>query len=338
MPRFLLYRLDHIIFWTLTILFHGYTRLPWINKAGIGQFILELIVRNGLLACAIYLTILFSIPRLTNNKQTIGILGIIAALAIYVLGKNTHDLYFYGYVVGDPERQHFFYNTFYNLSIVIFYLAFATTLYLSKQWYLQREKMRQIEMEKLNTELEYLRAQINPHFLFNSINTIYFQIDKKNTVARETLEKFSEMLRYQLYECNEASIEIEKEINYLRNYINLQQLRMGERHEVQFSPASDLRGFRIPPLLLMPLVENVFKHVSHFTDKLNEIRIEISRTDEALNFRSYNTKEDGNTKSDGGIGLKNTSRRLELLYGKSYSLQIENESTAYSVSLQIPIA
>jgi two-component system, LytTR family, sensor kinase len=218
MSRFFSYRFDHIIFWILTVFFHAYTRLPWIEKAGIGQFVLELFVRNGLLACAIYVTLLFSIPRLTNGKQVAGILGIVFALLVYVVGKNAHDVYFYGYVVGDPERQQFFYNTFYNLSIVTFYLAFATTLHLSKQWYLQREKMRQIEMEKLNTELEYLRAQINPHFLFNSINTIYFQIDKQNTSARETLEKFSEMLRYQLYECTEASISLQKEMQYLKNF------------------------------------------------------------------------------------------------------------------------
>jgi two-component system LytT family sensor kinase len=338
MPRFFLYRLDHLLFWTLTVFFHGYTRLPWINKAGFGQFVLELIIRNGLLACAIYLTILYSIPQFTKSKQASGILGIVVALAIYVLGKNAHDVYFYGYVVGDPERQHFFYNTFYNLSIVIFYLAFATTLYLSKQWYLQREKMRQIEVEKLNTELEYLRAQVNPHFLFNAINTIYFQIDKQNTVARETLEKFSEMLRYQLYECNEASIEIEKEINYLHNYINLQKLRMGERYDVQFLPASALKGFHIPPLLLMPFVENTFKHVSHFTDRPNQIRIELSYTDETLSFRTFNSKENNSFQTDGGIGLKNVSRRLELLYGKSYSLQIDDELSTHSVTLQIPIA
>lgn len=337
MPRFFLYRLDHVLFWTLTVFFHGYTRLPWINKAGIGQYILELLVRNGLLACAIYLTILFSIPQFTKGKQVFGMLGIVVALAIYVLGKNAHDVYFYGYVVGDPERQHFFYNTFYNLSIVIFYLAFATTLYLSKQWYLQREKIRQIEIEKLNTELEYLRAQINPHFLFNSINTIYFQIDKQNTVARETLEKFSEMLRYQLYECTEAYIEIEKEIQYLLNYINLQQLRMGERYDVQFLPA-DLKGFRIPPLLLMPFVENAFKHVSHFTDRPNQICIELSHTDKTLTFRTFNTKENNSPQAEGGIGLKNVSRRLELLYGDNYSLKIEDETETYCVTLQISIA
>lgn len=336
MSRFFSYRLDHIIFWILTVFFHGYTRLPWINKAGLNQFVLELIVRNGLLACAIYFTILVCIPKLTTGKQTTGILGILAALLIYVMGKNAHDVYFYGYVVGDPERQHFFYNTFYNLSIVTFYLAFAITLYLSKLWYLQRIKMRQIEIEKLNTELEYLRAQINPHFLFNSINTIYFQIDKQNTAARETLEKFSEMLRYQLYECTSKTIAIEKEIQYLQNYVALQKLRLGNRHAVEFKADDRLKGFFIPPLMLIPFVENAFKHISHFTDKPNTINLVLTKANDALVFTCTNTTDGAIKNEPGGIGLKNVTRRLELLYGDRYNLEIKPMADVFQVTLLIP--
>ncbi len=337
--RFLTYKLDHLLFWMLTVFFHGYTRLPWINKVGIGQFMLELIVRNGLLACAIYLTILFSIPRLTNGKQTKGIFGLLIALIIYVLGKNAHDVYFYGYVVGDPDRQNFFYNTFYNLSIVTFYLAFATTLYLSKQWYLQREQMRKIELEKLNTELEYLRAQINPHFLFNSINTIYFQIDKQNQAARETLNKFADMLRYQLYECNGNEIAIEKEVAYLDNYVNLQRLRKSTDYEIRFNYATDLINFTIPPLLLIPFVENAFKHVSNFIDRKNEITIELKKTDNLFTLTVTNTydKESLESAEPGGIGLKNVKRRLDLLYDDTHRLIIQKSKTLYSVTLELPL-
>lgn len=336
MSRFFSYRLDHITFWILTVFFHGYTRLPWIHKASIGQFVLELVVRNGLLACAIYITILYSIPRLTRGKHVVGVLGIIFAMLFYVMGKNAHDVYFYGYVVGDPERQQFFYNTFYNLSIVTFYLAFATTLYLSKQWYLQREKMRQIEMEKLNTELEYLRAQINPHFLFNSINTIYFQIDKQNAIARETLEKFSEMLRYQLYECTGTSITIEKEIQYLQNYITLQKLRLSNRYNVELETDAALKELFIPPLVLIPFVENAFKHVSHFADKPNKIRFTLMKAGNSLRFTSENTIDSLPKNEPGGIGLKNVTRRLDLLYDKHYELEIKSADGLFRIALQIP--
>jgi two-component system LytT family sensor kinase len=187
--RFIKYRIDHILFWTLTIFFHGYTRIHLIEKVGVGQFLIELLVRNILLAIEIYLALWWLIPQLTSGKKIIqSLLLLIGSLFGYVLLKNLHDVYLYGYIIGDLEREGFFDNSLYNFSIVIFYLAFASALHLSKQWFLQQELIRKIELEKVNTELEYLRAQINPHFLFNSINTIYFQIDKQNESARETIK------------------------------------------------------------------------------------------------------------------------------------------------------
>ena len=118
------------------------------------------------------------------------------------------------------------------------------------------ELIRKIELEKLNTELEYLKAQINPHFLFNSLNTVFFQIDKQNTAARETLSKFSDMLRYQLYECNGKEIAIEKEIQYLKNYVELQRLRKDEHHDIQFTFSEELKVLQFQscwlPSLKMP--------------------------------------------------------------------------------------
>lgn len=339
MSRFFAYKFDHILFWILTVSFHAYTRLPWINKAGLGQFFLEIIIRNGLLACSIYLALLFSIPKITIGKKIWqGVSGVLFAIILYVTGKNMHDTYVYGHVLGDSLRQGFFHNTFYNLSIILFYLTFATTLHLSKQWFLQREQMRKIEVEKLNTELEYLRAQINPHFLFNSINTIYFQIDKQNQAARETLGKFSDMLRYQLYECTGNEIAIEKEVQYLQNYVALQKLRVNENYTVNFTIGPDLKNFRIPPLLLIPFVENAFKHVSHFTDKKNEITISLAKVDDQVDLKVTNSTENTPTGEVGGIGLKNVTRRLDLIYGERYSLAIKNHSQTYSVSLEIPVA
>lgn len=341
MNRFFQYKVDHILFWVFTVFFHGYTRASWIDKAGIAQFFLEIIVRNGLLACAIYITLFYSIPRFADGKKIgQGVLGVLFAIAIYVIGKNLHDAYFYGEVLGDKERQSLFDNTLYNFSIVLFYLAFAVTLFLSKQWFLQREQMRRMELEKLNTELDYLRAQMNPHFLFNSINTIYFQIDKQNSAARETLNKFSDMLRYQLYECNGNEIEVEKEIKYLRSYVELQRLRMNENYLVTFHVDDSIKNFKVAPLLFTPFIENAFKHISHFADRKNEIHITLKQKEQSLNLEVTNTKEEQpvTPKEDGGIGLKNIRRRLELLYNTQYELLIDNRSDYFKVYLSIPIA
>lgn len=333
MDRFFRYKLDHVLFWGLTVFFHGYTRMGIISSAGFGHFIGELVVRNSLLALVIYMNLLVFIPQFANGKKALRTsFLLLCTIAFYVLVKNVHDAYLYG---SGSYTQ----NTLYNSSIVLFYLAFATALYLSKQWSIQRELIRKIEIEKLNTELEYLKAQINPHFLFNSINTIYFQIDKQNTSARETLSKFSDMLRYQLYECNGHEIAVEKEISYLKNYVALQRLRKDEQYDIQFSHSSDLTNFALPPLLLLPFVENAFKHVSHFSDRKNVIHIEMSKVDSFFQFRVMNTKDNTLPKeATGGIGLKNVKRRLELSYRDKYLLDIQDTAENFTVNLQLHIS
>jgi two-component system, LytTR family, sensor kinase len=338
MERFWKYKLDHAIFWIATIFFHMFTRIQLIPKVGFGQYILEVIVRNGLLAALIYANIFLFIPGFAQRKKWIHYIAfLLLGFVAYVLLKNAHDVYLYGYVVGDPERRYFFYNTLYNLSIAFFYLTFSVALQLSREWYEQRELIRRIEIEKLNTELEYLKSQINPHFLFNSINTIYFQIDKNNTTARETLSAFSEMLRYQLYECNGKEIQVEKEVAYLRNYVELQKARKDENYKISFNHYN-MHGFSIAPLLLIPFVENAFKYVSHFPEG-NEIKIDLRKTANLFCMNVFNTK-DGFRKAQGddhGIGLKNVQRRLQLLYNGKHRISINDKPNSFEVNLEITI-
>lgn len=339
MESFWRYRFEHLIFWIATVFFHMFTRLNLIEDAGFLQFMLEIVIRNSLLAVVVYVNNLLLIPKLIQQRNVFGyITSLIALLFFYAFAKNFHDVYLYGHVLGIEERQQFFHNTFYNLSIALFYMAFGVALHLSREWYRQREVIRKIEIEKLNTELEYLKAQINPHFLFNSINTIYFQIDKKNVAARDTLSMFSDMLRYQLYECNGHAVPIEKEINYLRSYVELQRLRKNENYKITFHCERNVKGFSIAPLLLICFVENAFKHVSHFADN-NNISIGLNYTDNTFSLTVINTFERKPNEPDhAGIGLKNVKRRLELLYPDQHQLNInENSDGQFQVDLKLNI-
>ena len=338
MDRFWKYKLDHIIFWGATVFFHMFTRLHLVAKAGFGQFILEIIVRNGLLAALIYGNLFFLIPKFAQQKKWVHyVFFLMVGFALYIAAKNAHDVYLYGFVIGDVERRYFFYNTLYNLSIAFFYVTFSVALQLSREWYAQRELIRKIEIEKLNTELEYLKSQINPHFLFNSINTIYFQIDKDNTTARETLSAFSEMLRYQLYECNGKEIAVEKEVSYIKNYVELQRLRKDENYTISFSH-DNIHGFTIAPLLLIPFVENAFKHVSHFP-RGNEIKIKLNKLGNIFQVKVFNTKDSRQIVKgeDHGIGLRNVQRRLELLYNGRHTLKINEQPESFEVALELKV-
>lgn len=312
-----------------------------IERANLGQFALELVVRNGLLALVLYFNLLVIIPRFVREKNYwISMAGILLSLAVYVILKNTHDVFLYGTILNEPQRKLFFVNSFYNLSIVIFYLTFAVTLHLSKEWYLQRELLRKIELEKLNTELEYLKAQINPHFVFNSLNTVFFQIEKQNAEARETLTRFSDMLRYQLYECNEDAISIEKEVAYIKNYVELQRLRKDENYVIKFTCSDNLKNFTLPPLLLIPFIENAFKHISHYPHRKNEIEINLTKKENSFQLHVVNTKDSSvknESEKNSGIGLKNVNRRLELLYQDRYTLDVNETDERYQVTLTLTL-
>ncbi len=206
-----------------------------------------------------------------------------------------------------------------------------------------RLAMETLQKEKAKTELDFLKAQMNPHFIFNYLNTIYFQINKENQTARTTLLKFSELLRYQLYECNTDKISIEKEVAYLENYMGLQRLRYGENYKINFErdPSVSNAHFEIPPLVIVPFVENAFKYVSNHADKLNEIEIKLDR--DATFFTCYvrNTTEPKREKMpsvNSGIGLQNVKRRLDLLYApKDFELRIEDNETDFVVFLKLKI-
>src|SRR5690606_6549479 len=155
-------------------------------------------------------------------------------------------------------------------------------------------------------------------------NSVYFLIDRENTAARNALHKFSEMLRYQLYETGGERIPVEKEIHYLQDYMDLQQMRKDEKYSVDFHCDPDVQGFTIEPLLLAPFVENAFKHISHHPDKTNFVRVKLSRANGSFHFMVENSREDGvqTEKKSGGIGMVNVKRRLELLYPGKHELRI----------------
>jgi two-component system, LytTR family, sensor kinase len=192
--------------------------------------------------------------------------------------------------------------------------------------------------QQLETELQYLKAQVNPHFLFNAINSVYFLIKKNPNEAAETLIKLSDLLRFQLYDCSEDKIPIEKEIEYLNNFIDLEKVRRGKKVKVEVKHEGNLSGFHIAPFLLIPFVENAFKHVSNRNQDENRVLLTFKREDNWFRARIENSNDHEFKNGPGGIGLKNVTRRLELLYPGRHLLKILDEDGRYVVELDINIA
>lgn len=321
------YKLDHVAFWLITILFYGYTKRPLIETHGWAIYIEDVLVRNLLIIAACYLNLYFLFDRYFKKaKYVVYVTSLSALLVLYTALQNSFD-----------RSIDFFANTYYNFSIGVFYVAFTLALELSKRWYKQQLLLHKMQTEKLQTELQYLKAQLNPHFLFNSINTIYFQIDQSNAEARESLRKFSELLRYQLYECNEDRIPIEKEMDYIESYVGLQRLR-SDNIEIDIRKDDGVRGFRIAPLLLLPFVENAFKHLSAYPDKNNIIRLDMSRQNGSFLFSVTNSTDNHYAANPSGIGLKNVKRRLDLLYENRYRLDVRKNNEEFSIELEVDIS
>ena len=205
-----------------------------------------------------------------------------------------------------------------------------------------QQQLALLEKERVKHELDFLKAQINPHALFNSLNSIYGHIDKSNQTARNILLKFSGLLRYQLYDCSEDKISLEKEIEYIRNYISFQQIRKEENLIVDVDIKIDEGGYTIAPLLLVVIIENAFKFVSNFTDTDNKIGIKISAKNSRFTFNICNTTEQRQTlnavNNPGGIGIVNLKRRLELLYPDKYEIAFKQEPDRYEATLKLELA
>jgi sensor histidine kinase YesM len=334
---FFKYKLHHLLFWMLVFTLWYFLRYQDYSTRTIALAITLVKVTD--LALLIYIVNYLLIPRLLYKKKyalfVISFLSIIVAsgfVKMIVMGEITGQS-----VLSAPLanlKVRFYENVISDFFLVTSGAAFKLIFdYIGMQ-----KRLVQIAKEKAETELSFLKSQINPHFLFNSLNAVYFLIHKDNTEARQALHKFSEMLRYQLYEGKGERIPIEKELTYLKDYVDMQKLRKDDNYFVEFNCSPNVSGFSIEPLLLIPFVENAFKHISHKTNEKNFVKLDISRSNGHFYFTIENSKEtEKTTEKQGGIGLNNVKRRLELLYPEKHDLKIKNAGGLYKVDLKLQV-
>lgn len=197
----------------------------------------------------------------------------------------------------------------------------------------QHEK-KALENANLNAEVNFLKSQINPHFLFNTLNGIYSQAHTKSAHTEHSILKLSDLLRYMLYDSGEDKVELTKDIQYISNYIDLQRLRLSQKVSIQYEIEGDTNRKKIAPLLLITFIENAFKHGISYS-KPSVINIHIRVFQETLTLMVSNPIVETNSFAGGGLGLKNAVRRLDLLYPSDYSLDIDRNDQSHIVNLKI---
>jgi len=223
----------------------------------------------------------------------------------------------------------------------IFSLAFfllGGVLALVKDFYRRDKLNREIKVQSKETELQFLRAQLNPHFLFNSLNSIYSLVRNKSQEAPEAVITLSELMRYMLYEAKEEMVPLSKEIHYIKNFMELQRFRLQDSSGLHLKVVGEYQDKKIPPLLLIPFVENAFKYGTDFNGKTDvSIKMEIFDGDFFFEVKNKigNYRKD---KINSGIGLHNIENRLRLIFPDNHVLRINKDNGVYAVQLELNLA
>ncbi|WP_133159402.1 sensor histidine kinase [Solitalea longa] len=227
-----------------------------------------------------------------------------------------------------PRPSHFSFQLSQNLFL------FLSALFLSLAIRINN-RLRQTEQLRLNAELSYLKAQINPHFLFNTLNSIYSLAIIKSDLTPTAVVKLSGMMRYVISEADHQFVSLEKEINYIKDFIDLQRLRFDDSVTITFNVTGDITGWQIAPLILIAFIENAFKHGIN-AEESSLIKIDISIENDQLQFLVFNNKVTvDRAEESGGLGIENTKNRLHLLYPAKHNLVITDTPNSFSVSLTL---
>jgi two-component system LytT family sensor kinase len=298
------------------------------------SYLATVIAHFSLFACMIVVNNKLLIPNFLEKKNFgLYVTAVILLVTLYSFIASHYNHYIHGVLLHDQSvgtSARFLDNFVYALCCTVI----SSMLYITQKWSEQQEQVKNIQINQLQTELKYLRSQLNPHFLFNGLNAVYGSIDMNNDQAREMMVQFSDLLRYNLYEADVDLIALEKEVKYLQNYVALQKARSNDNVRITLKTSINDGGVRIVPLIFMAFAENAFKHVSRGDNAVNSIFMNLYQEAERIDFTCENTYDETEV-SQGGIGLSNSVRRLELLYKDRYHLDIKKEKSNYYVHLTL---
>lgn len=336
----------HLIFWGVYFTFNT---LRW---GSVHQdFLLSL--KTNMLGFPIhmalaYFNIYYLMPRFVYTKKyaTYALVVIISLFVMLLVKFNL--TYFLISTDVMPEAAETVDSLTLNYAITtmlgeLYVVSFVTAIKITIDWLREHSMLHEMEKRQLSTELRFLRSQVSPHFFFNTLNNIYSLTLKKSEKAPEVILKLSELMRYLLYDTTKRSQSLQKEISCIQNYIDLEKMRFDNKLEVAIALSGNLEQKVIPPMLLMPLIENCFKHGASKNIGKTKIGLNIDVGEKFLHFKITNTNPKNQQKEAlptraGGIGLSNVRKRLELGYEpEDYELQVQNLEESFEVYLKLNV-
>lgn len=336
---------QHLLFWGVFI-FSFYLLIFGLEGFSMRSFTptrtLSAFITIFYISIAVYINLLILIPLFLKRKKYISfaLLQILNMIIIITLNLFTSLL-----IEKASLSQVNVFNEFIYESILIsLFISITTFLKLLRDWINYQDdsiKFKETQRQKLEAELKLLRGQINPHFLFNTLNNLYALSLDKSDKTPDLILRLSDLMRYMLYDCRDSYVIIDKEISFIKNYLELEKIRIGEKANIELNVIGNTHSLQISPLLFIPFIENAFKHGSN--RQINHSFIKITFDFEKQGFVKFvieNTKDDKEHLTDkkySGIGIENVKKRLLLLYPEKYKLKIADNHTVFRVELIIEL-
>jgi sensor histidine kinase YesM len=331
--------LQHLVFWVLSFFVFLYVFKTGMRAEKI-DYVYTLLFHLTLLP-AVYLNLKWLLPRYAKRNTW---LLYAALLVLLILAFSWVNYQFFQSWSAFVLPDYFFISYFRYTEICLFFIVYVvltSLIKLSKSWFTVNElqrKLLQAESEKTQIELKALRSQINPHFFFNTLNSIYSMALERDGRLPHTVLQLSDLMRYFLYESKGELVPLDKEVAVLQDYISLQKLRSAETLETAVQIEGDLGRYRIAPLLLITFVENAFKHGAKGNTGKTFVHLLLQAKGNELNFRLENNVgevDEIESQQYKGVGLENVKRRLQLLYPGSHQLQAERAGNSFIVQLNL---
>lgn len=332
----------HVLVWASLFLFiwhTTYTIGPFRKQDGSIYF--PLVWSTCLSILLFYVNALFLIPLYISTKRSKHYFAYLILLYVFTVLLNSILDQLYSISLFSTEKESMWSDIAMNVQSKTIILSLSFGYGLTKLWIQNQEIQQQLVKDKLSTQLKYLKAQINPHFLFNTLNMAYSSATKNNdVVTADIIEKLSGLMRYMLYESNDDKVSLEKEICYIDNTVKLQLQRLSPElaSQVNYKINGEWQNHKIAPMILIPFIENVFKHGIILSQRSDiNISIFLKGNILVLETKNYKFEHSVQENNSSGIGLPNVRERLQLLYPNQHILEIDNSGSFFNVRLQIKI-
>lgn len=329
--------LRHLLYWSFWLAFYTLVNGSY-DEVYYTWFVLELFMLTVKIPFT-YIIVYYLLPKLIPKKKYIILIIIIILLAFFGVSIIIEINKFLGHTHKGQPLTLFSGTAIYRTFDLVYVASLVVIIKMIQQNSWQQKVNAELKEEKIGAELQILKNQLQPHFLFNTLNNIYSMALSKDDEAPESILRLSNIISYMLYDCSVERVDLEKELELIKNYIELEKLRYGNRLDLSFDIQGNVKGKMIAPLLLLPFVENAFKHGASMDENKSWIRINLSSTNNNLEFFIENSIPNSGVNNEitkSGIGLSNIKKRLKLQYTGKYNLNI-TQSESYLVKLKLEL-